>query len=564
MTAVAPPDAIPPAMPADMVICFPPATARDAESCCMLLLDGQVAFQAALRVGSPVVEITTGTLSRAITLDPRGYTRAIVIRLAPHVGIVTCQVGQRAPFPLPLGQSALDLAIVKATPGTTTERLVTSERPRPLLSRKLDGAGATPAGAVDQVSVAGIGGWVVDLHRPNMALEVELRCGEIVLARDVADGPRNPAAPLVDRAPLGRFLLSWDKVDIERLAACAALEPRAELTVEIPALGLALENVSRPISIASLLEYCGGGLESIALPEPVPAALPLPRVSVVVPNYNYARHLPERLQSLFSQGDGIEHLLIDDASTDDSIVVSLNAARDAGQSIQIITRASNSGAVLPQWRRASLLARGEYLLIAEADDVAEPGLIPALAAMLDADPEMSFAFADSMQIDEGGAVTRPDFKAYYAALGDRGLDRQQVFPAATFLRRFLLPRNLVVNVSAVLWRTAALRHVFARLGDTIHAHRATGDWRVYIEACLAGGSVGYSPAVLNRFRRHETSVMNRFEAADHLAEIETIHAFLQSLWPDDAAVASRLAAHRSTLRRLWSAPAAIDAAGGTP
>src|SRR4051794_32337576 len=43
-----------------------------------------------------------------------------------------------------------------------------------------------------------------------------------------------------------------------------------------------------------------------------------PRVSVVVPNYNYARYLEERFVSILAQSFGDREIIfIDDASTDD-------------------------------------------------------------------------------------------------------------------------------------------------------------------------------------------------------------------------------------------------------
>ena len=51
----------------------------------------------------------------------------------------------------------------------------------------------------------------------------------------------------------------------------------------------------------------------------------LPRISVVVPNYNYGRYLRERLTSIWAQTCPIfEVIVLDDASTDDSSAV-LNA-----------------------------------------------------------------------------------------------------------------------------------------------------------------------------------------------------------------------------------------------
>ncbi|WBH15798.1 glycosyltransferase family 2 protein [Sphingomonas radiodurans] len=363
---------------------------------------------------------------------------------------------------------------------------------------------------------------------------------------------------------LGRFSLPWIEIDRDRLERCAATTPEAAITLNVPALGAQLDNIYRPISARTALELAGPVL-TLNLPAGGPEiSLDGPRVSAVIPNYNYAQYLPERIGSLLAQDTPLELVLLDDASTDTSIDVALATARAAGRELQIVTSPRNSGSVLAQWRRATMLARGRYLLIAEADDVAEPALVATLAAKLDAHPDMAFAFSDSAEIDAEGAIARPDYKAYYAALGDRALEREQVMPADKFLLRFLLPRNLVVNVSAVLWRTAALRAAFERLGAAIDDFRAAGDWRVYIEACRAGGSVGYVPAPLNRFRRHPGSVIGRYTREQHIAEVEAIHALLLSLCGGEPSVDERLAHHRAALRHLWSLPPIMDDPGGTP
>ena len=45
----------------------------------------------------------------------------------------------------------------------------------------------------------------------------------------------------------------------------------------------------------------------------------MPKVSIIVPNYNYRKYLPQRLQSIFEQTfTDYEVILLDDCSTDDS------------------------------------------------------------------------------------------------------------------------------------------------------------------------------------------------------------------------------------------------------
>ena len=52
------------------------------------------------------------------------------------------------------------------------------------------------------------------------------------------------------------------------------------------------------------------------------AAEPTPRVSVIVPNYNHARFLRRRLDSILAQTyQDFELILLDDASTDESLTI---------------------------------------------------------------------------------------------------------------------------------------------------------------------------------------------------------------------------------------------------
>jgi hypothetical protein len=543
--------------PSDIVIFFAPGSAQQADARCTLLAHGQPIVDVALRQGAAFI-VVAGT---EMATHARSVDRPVAIRIIFHEDATSLQIVPRQASPAPELATAFAFDAAECSPGVAVDRIAALPNVSPTLPRGFAG-GTSAAGAIDHVSRAGgITGWVVDRSQPS-AMAVELRCGDLMLARTIADRSRAATAPHVAEAPLGRFSFPWAEIDRDRLAQCP---PDAAIEVIVPTLGGArLDHGYRPVSAGTALDLAGPKLALGITAGGSLIRLDPPRISVVVPNYNYARYLPQRLGSLFAQNAAFELILLDDASTDRSVEVALHIAAAAGREMQIVTSPTNSGAVLPQWRRAAMLARGDYLLIAEADDEADSALLSMLAALLDTHQEMAFAFSDSVQIDADGAVTRHDHKDYYAALGDRALDRDQVLSTSDFLLRFLMPRNLVVNVSAVLWRTAALRSAFERLGPAITDFRAAGDWRVYIEACLAGGTVGYVPAPLNRFRRHDASVVGRYTREEHIAEVEAIHALLLVLCGGEPSVAERLADHRATLRRRWSLPPVMDDAGDTP
>lgn len=276
-------------------------------------------------------------------------------------------------------------------------------------------------------------------------------------------------------------------------------------------------------------------------------ALPaLAQVSAVVPNYNYARYMPERLGSVFRQSHPVrEVIVLDDCSTDDSLAVIPAVAAAAGRAVRLVPNERNSGSVFAQWRKAAELAEGEFVWIAEADDLSEPDFLARAVALLQADPEVRFAFTDSRTIHADGTPQWESYKGYYATVEPGALARTEVFEAAEFVRRFLGVKNLVLNVSAVVWRRDALRAALDACQDELRDYRMAGDWRLYLEALrVPGARVAYEAAPLNVHRRHAESVTHALKADRHVAEIARCHAVAAAILPTEAsAVAARQSAY---------------------
>ena len=82
-------------------------------------------------------------------------------------------------------------------------------------------------------------------------------------------------------------------------------------------------------------------------------------MSVIVPNYNYAKYIRQRLESVAAQSLApYEIIVLDDASTDGS-VAEIRAMQHALEpEAKLVINAVNGGSVVSQWLKGVELARG--------------------------------------------------------------------------------------------------------------------------------------------------------------------------------------------------------------
>ncbi len=163
------------------------------------------------------------------------------------------------------------------------------------------------------------------------------------------------------------------------------------------------------------------------------------------------------------------------------------------------------------------------------------------------------AFCDSQAIDETGATVTRSYRSYYIGSGASGLGVSGVWPAAEFARRFLAERNLILNVSAVLWRRDVLLAALDACGD-MSGWRLAGDWRLYLEVLTSQpGSMVYLAEPLNTHRRHDASVTQRLDHARHLAEIAEMHRVASASLGLAAAAQKAQAAYLERLAEQFAA-----------
>jgi len=112
-----------------------------------------------------------------------------------------------------------------------------------------------------------------------------------------------------------------------------------------------------------------------------------PRVTVVIPNWNGMRHLPECLSALSAQSmSDFEVLLVDNASIDGSVAW----VREHHPEVCILRRQDNGG-FAKAVNVGLLAARGEYVALLNNDTAVDTGWLEALVAALDDHRDYDFA-----------------------------------------------------------------------------------------------------------------------------------------------------------------------------
>jgi glycosyltransferase involved in cell wall biosynthesis/SAM-dependent methyltransferase len=243
-----------------------------------------------------------------------------------------------------------------------------------------------------------------------------------------------------------------------------------------------------------------------------------PKVSVVVPNFNYARYLGDRLDSIVGQTlTPYEIIVLDDASTDDSLMVIEEFRSRCPIPLTILANAENSGSVFEQWRKGVGLARGDLVWIAEADDLCDPTMLEKLVPAFNS-ADVVLSYCQSKQIDENGLVLSENYLDYVADIDSERWKRSFVAVGRDEVSISLHIKNTIPNVSAVVFRRQKLLDVLVDCREEIESYRFAGDWLTYLRL-LESGTLSFLSDSLNSHRRHSNSVTLSNHSVNLLSEI---------------------------------------------
>lgn len=222
----------------------------------------------------------------------------------------------------------------------------------------------------------------------------------------------------------------------------------------------------------------------------------MPKVSVIVPNYNHAKYLHKRLESIFNQTyQDFEVILLDDCSTDGSREI-LEQYRNHPKVSQLIYNKVNSGTSYKQWYNGINYANGELIWIAESDDWCDLRFLEVLVHHF-SDPNIVIAYTDTLLFSE---VDEIEFGQQIQ------INTSIKYDGNMFIRERMLIGNSIVNASMVLLRKSRFNEV-KDLG--FKDMKLCGDWLLWMQI-MSGYSLVHIPSKLNYCRRHSSNAANRF------------------------------------------------------
>ncbi|MEJ1165340.1 glycoside hydrolase family 99-like domain-containing protein [Variovorax sp. CCNWLW186] len=270
----------------------------------------------------------------------------------------------------------------------------------------------------------------------------------------------------------------------------------------------------------------------------LPLGLAMPKVSVIVPNYNHATYLQRRLESIYRQTyANIEVLLLDDCSTDQSRDVLSEYADRYPDITTRLFNPKNSGGVFRQWAKGIKAATGDLIWIAESDDYCDQDFLEKLVRCFD-DEAVMLAYSKNEFVRADETVMPDEFRRHVRDLDCRDKwEHSYVNTAHQEVSEALGIINTIPNASGAVFRRPVDMPLLE--DEKWLSMRVVGDWVFYLHQ-LRGGKIAYSAETTNYFRRYEGSTAaSTYKKETFYRELSVAAQAVQSLYDTPSSVVEK-------------------------
>lgn len=220
-----------------------------------------------------------------------------------------------------------------------------------------------------------------------------------------------------------------------------------------------------------------------------------PLVSVIIPNYNHAPYLLERIDSVLGQTyQNFELIILDDCSTDNSHEV-IEKYRNNSHVSYIVYNEFNSGQIFSQWHKGMELAKGDLIWIAESDDKCKPDFLETLVHAIGKNADNVVAFCDSIIFDDNGNEN-PEKNFWQIEEGN--------YKGTEFISNYLSRGGAIANASSAIFK----KDTALNLPKNYMDFKGAGD-RFFWTLMAEKGGVVYVDKKMNYFRSHPNNSTKR-------------------------------------------------------
>jgi glycosyltransferase involved in cell wall biosynthesis len=243
----------------------------------------------------------------------------------------------------------------------------------------------------------------------------------------------------------------------------------------------------------------------------------LPRLTAIVPCYNYGHFLNECVESVVSQpGVDVDVIIIDDKSPDGSGDIA-DALAAAHHNVRSIRHDSNKGH-LATYNEGLELAEGEYVVLLDADDVIAPGAFLRAIALFQANPQVGLVYGHPRNFtDVVPAQPRTQVRSW------------TTWPGHAWIRAQVRRGLSIVYSPEVVMRRSVLRDVGGFRAELPHA----GDLDMWLRFA-AISDIGRVNGPDQAFRRVHASSMMQTGYGTVLADLRGRQDAFESFFAKDA------------------------------
>lgn len=279
------------------------------------------------------------------------------------------------------------------------------------------------------------------------------------------------------------------------------------------------------------------------------ATLQSKKVSVVVPNFNYGNYIARRIDSIIAQTYPIYELIVlDDCSSDNSVNIIENKLTEVREKhpeikVSLLRNENNSGKAILQWKKGFEFATGDYVWIAEADDLCSRRFLEEVMMGFD-DSEVVLSYAESAIINSWGLMITPNFRWSRDREKTGHYKKSYIKNGKKEIEEIFAIRCTIPNVSSVVFKRDKK---FLRYLEEAAKYTQVGDWYFYVKV-LENGKISYNHKALNKFRIHRNSVTSEAKKAKrHYDEIITMHELFRKNYSLSDVILKRMIAEEKKI-----------------